>query len=733
MALTSMSNLRVLRLVDTLRDRAADGNGFLPAYTYLEDGEAAERTLSWADLDRQARTIAAHLGAVTARGERALLLFPAGLDFIAAFFGCLYAGVVAVPCYPPRPNRGQPRLRAIVRDSRPAVVLTDTALSLKSGALVEEIPELAAARWLATDGLDAAAADDWRDPGGDPDHLAFLQYTSGSTALPKGVMVSHGNLIANERMIQAAFRQSEASVVVGWLPLYHDMGLIGNVLQPLWSGGRCVLMPPVAFLQKPLRWLAAISRYGGTTSGGPNFAYDLCARKIGEEEKAGLDLSSWEVAYNGAEPVRPATLERFAAAFACRGFRSAAFYPCYGLAEATLFAAGGDLPAGPQAASFDAAGLALGQARPAAAGANARELAACGHPWLEQELAIVDPETRRQLPAGEVGEIWIAGPNVAAGYWARPEESAEAFGAYAEDGSGPYLRTGDLGFLAAGELFVAGRRKDLIILRGRNLYPQDLELTAEAAHAALRPGSGAAFSVEREGEERLVLVHELERSANAMVRREGIAAVAAAVRAAIAEEHEAQVADLVLVKLGSVPKTSSGKVQRHACRDAYLAGTLAVIAQSAAGDGSEEDLEHGATAALVLDRGSLAALPAAERTAALEAVLRSLAARALGISAARIARDVPLAAHGLDSLAALDLRTAVEERLGAVVPLATLFEGATLADLATLLAAELAGDRRHRAEVDDRVVKGEQRDVARGRSLEEAHAHQRSAFEVEGP
>ncbi len=444
-----MSNIRVFRLVDTLRDRAAGGNGF-PAYTYLEDGEAQGGSLSWADLDRQARTIAAHLSAVTARGERALLLFPAGLDFIAAFFGCLYAGVVAVPCYPPRPNRGQSRLRAIVRDSRPAVVLTSTALSLKIGGLVEEIPELAAARWLATDGFDDAAAADWRDPGVGPDHLAFLQYTSGSTALPKGVMVSHRNLIANERMIQAAFRQSEASVVVGWLPLYHDMGLIGNVLQPLWSGGRCVLMSPGAFLQKPLRWLAAISRYGGTTSGGPNFAYELCARKIGEEEKAGLDLSSWEVAYNGAEPVRPATLGRFAAAFASCGFRSTSFYPCYGLAEATLFAAGGDLPAGPRAASFDAAELAFGKARPAAPGAAARELAACGHPWLEQELAIVDPETGRKLPACEVGEIWIAGPNVAAGYWARLEESAEAFAAHAEDGAGPYLRTGDLGFLSGG-------------------------------------------------------------------------------------------------------------------------------------------------------------------------------------------------------------------------------------------------------------------------------------------
>ncbi|HEV2844742.1 MAG TPA: condensation domain-containing protein, partial [Thermoanaerobaculia bacterium] len=319
-------------------------------------------------------------------------------------------------------------------------------------------------------------------------------------------------------------------------------------------------------------------------------------------------------------------------------------------------------------ASFDAAALALGQARPAAPGAAARELASCGGSWLEQELAIVDPGTRRKLPAGGLGEIWIAGPNVAAGYWDRPEESAETFGAYAEDGSGPYLRTGDLGFLAEGELFIAGRSKDLIILRGRNLYPQDLELTAEGAHAALRPGSGAAFSVEKDGEERLVLVCELERSANATVRNEGAEGIAAAVRAAIAEEHEAQLADLVLVKVGGVPKTSSGKVQRHACRDAYLAGTLPVVARSAAGEGAD---------------------PGEEAAGDLESLLRSLAARALGCPPERIAADQPLAAYGLDSLAALELRTAVEERLGAALPLATLFEGATLADLAALLTAEL--------------------------------------------
>ncbi len=690
---------RVPLLIDVLRERASRSEQ-APAYTFLEDGEAEGGSLSWGQLDLRARSIAVRLAEVARPGDRALLLFPAGLEFIAAFFGCLYAGVVAVPSYPPRPNRWQQRLRAIIRDAAPAVVLAPLALLPRRAALVEDIPELTAARWLATDdpeGLHPGAADAWRAQEIRPDDLAFLQYTSGSTALPKGVMVSHANLIANERMIAAAFRQTEESVVVGWLPLYHDMGLIGNVLQPLWSGGRCVLMSPVAFLQKPLRWLDAISRYRATTSGGPNFAYDLCARKIAPEQRAALDLSSWEVAYNGAEPVRRATLDRFAEAFAASGFKRSAFYPCYGLAEATLFAAGGEGAAGsePLSTAFDAEELRLGRAvavadfRPGELGAGRSELVACGGPWLEQRLAIVDPESREELGEGRIGEIWIEGPNVGAGYWGRPEATAETFRASTATGAGPYLRTGDLGFRHGGELYIAGRQKDLVILRGRNLYPQDLEATAEAAHPALRPGAGAAFSIAAAAadgggeEERLVLVYEVDRRAGPEVH----AQVAAAVRAAIAEEHEAQVADLVLVKIGGVPKTSSGKVQRHASREGYLAGTLPVVAQSAAAVRDEAD--EGLEAPADLDRGELVALPYAARCAALEGLLRVHAARALGAPAQRIERDAPLAAYGLDSLAALELRSAVEERWGVALPLATLFEGATLGDLATLIAADL--------------------------------------------
>ncbi|HET9212138.1 MAG TPA: proline iminopeptidase-family hydrolase, partial [Thermoanaerobaculia bacterium] len=451
-------------LIDLLRARAGEKGG-APLYTFLADGEAEEATLSYGGLDRRARAIGARLQQAGAAGERALLLYPPGLDFIAAFFGCLYAGAVAVPAYPPRAGRTQPRLRAIAGDARPRLVLTTAAIAAKAAELSEQIPELAGAEWIATESLDSSAAERWTPPSLGPGTLAFLQYTSGSTAAPKGVMVTHANLLHNERLIGAAFGMDEESVVVGWLPLYHDMGLIGNVLQPLHAGGRCVLMSPVAFLQRPMRWLEAVSRYRGTVSGGPNFAYELCLRKAAPEALSRLDLSSWRVAYNGAEPVRASTLERFAEAFAPCGFRAEALYPCYGLAEATLFVTGGH-------------------------GARVeKERVSCGSAW--QRIVTVDPETGEERPEGEV---WISGPSVARGYWENEEATARDFHAFLPTGEGPFLRTGDLGFLSGGELYVTGRLKDLIILRGRNHYPQDVELTAERSHPDLHPGGGAAFS-----------------------------------------------------------------------------------------------------------------------------------------------------------------------------------------------------------------------------------------------
>ncbi|HEV2844558.1 MAG TPA: fatty acyl-AMP ligase, partial [Thermoanaerobaculia bacterium] len=624
-------------LVQVLRGRALE-HPERPAFTFLADGEEEGARLTFAELDARARALGALLQRLGLRGERALLLYSPGLEFVSAFLGCLYGGVIAVPAYPPRSERMLPRLRSIARDARPAVALTTSDLHRKVEALAGRLPELAGVRWLATDGLDVAElAEGWEEPEIDGESLAFLQYTSGSTSLPKGVMVSHGNLLHNEEMIQEAFGQTERSLIVGWLPLYHDMGLIGNVLQPLYVGASCVLMSPVAFLQRPSRWLRAISRYRATTSGGPSFAYELCARKIPPAERHGLDLSSWRVAFNGAEPVRPETLERFAEAFAPCGFRREAFYPCYGLAEATLFVSGGAPGAGPVVGSFRAADLEAHQAAATAdLDSGSRRLVGCGHAWMEQEIAIVDPAAGRRLGAERVGEIWVSGPSVALGYWGKPEESERTFQARIEgEGSGPFLRTGDLGFLRDGSLYVTGRLKDLIILRGRNHYPQDIEATAEESHPALRTGASAAFSVDAAGEERLVVVAELDR------RREDEAAAAAeAVRRAVAEVHEAQVHEVVLVRAGTIPKTSSGKIQRHACRAEYLADELTVVGRSALGAGEED----GVTAASGLDRAGLLDLPAEERRPALEAWLRAEAAKAVGVPVSRLETGRPLTA-----------------------------------------------------------------------------------------
>ena len=423
-------------LVALLRDRATEAPD--RGYTWLAHGEEAADRLTYAGLDRRARAIAAALTGAVPAGERALLLHPPGLEFVAAFFGCLYAGVIAVPAYPPRSRRADPRLRSIATDCRPRAVLTTAALLARREVLAGQVPELASALWLATETLDGR---DGGDHGFEPcprdlADIAFLQYTSGSTSSPKGVMVSHGNLLHNEELIRRAFEQPAGSVVLGWLPLYHDMGLIGTVLQPLYTGAACYLMSPVAFLQRPARWLEAISRYRATTSGGPNFAYELCVRKVGEAEREGLDLSSWQVAFNGAEPVRADTLRRFAAAFAPCGFRASAFRPCYGLAEATLLVSGWRPEEGePRVRALDAEALERHEAVDAADAARSRELIGCGAAM--QTVLAVDPESGEPCPPGRVGEIWVAGPSVAQGYWERPEETAAAFGARLADGSRP--------------------------------------------------------------------------------------------------------------------------------------------------------------------------------------------------------------------------------------------------------------------------------------------------------
>jgi len=670
-------------VVDLLRQRAAGGPSG-SAYTFLSDGEREAESWSYADLDQRARAVGAELARRGCRGERVLLLHPAGLEFLAGFFGCLYAGAVAVPAYPPRRRRSLGRVEAIFHDARPAVVLTTGAIAARVGRWISEHPELEAVPWLETDGIDLAVADGWAPPELAAEDLAFLQYTSGSTGDPKGVMVRHDSLLANQEAIHRAFGQGPESVVVSWLPLYHDMGLVGTVMQPLYSGGRCILMSPMAFLQRPMRWLQAIDRYRATTSGGPDFAYDLCVRKVRPDDAAGLDLSSWRVAFDGAEPVRAETLERFAAAFAPSGFSASAFQPCYGLAEATLLVSGERTRERPRVGSFAADELARHRAVEAAGGERhlaraERTLVGCGAVAAGQEVLVVDPEGGVPCSGSTVGEIWVAGSGVAAGYWGREEESRRTFGARLASGDGPFLRTGDLGFVVDGELFVTGRIKDLMILRGRNVYPQDVEASVGPAHPAVRLGGVVAVAVDVDGTECLVVVCEIEPRSEADPGQ-----VAEAVRIEIGEAHEVAVHEVVAVPAGSIPRTSSGKLRRSACRDDYLAGALEVLGSSRGGG------DDGAPELRPPIPGDLDALPEAERLERVEAYLEETAARILRIDPERFAAAGPRDDLGLDSLQAVELRNRIEGDLGVDLPLTALLEEAGLRSLARRL-IEVAG------------------------------------------
>ncbi len=548
------------------------------AFCYLADGEAEEIHQTYADLDRQARSVGAMLQELGAQNERVLLLYPPGLEFITGFMGCIFGGAVAVPAYPPEPARFArtlPRLQAIIADAQPQVVLTTTPILSLVEALFESVPEFKTMRWVATDTL-ADHADAWQRPSIRQESLAFLQYTSGSTGTPKGVMVGHDNLLHNSRSIQKGFGHSDDLVGVGWLPLYHDMGLIGKVLQPLYLGRPCTLLSPLDFLKRPLRWLQAISRYRATTSGGPNFAYDLCVRKITPEQRKTIDLSSWKVAFVGAEPVRAETLERFANTFEECGFRREALFPCYGLAESTLMVTGGWLGSGASMVDVSTEALQLAQAQEARDDQDlATRLVSSGRVAPDHRVVIADPERKTRCSAGQVGEIWLSGPSVTHGYWNRPAETVETFAGHLSDtGEGPFLRTGDLGFERDGELFVTGRCKDLIILHGRNHYPQDVEHSVERSHAALRPGCVAAFSIEADGQERLVVVAEVDRRHADLQDTSGILA---AVRQAITDQHELLPHAVILLQPGTLPKTSSGKVQRQACKLSFAARSLEII------------------------------------------------------------------------------------------------------------------------------------------------------------
>lgn len=575
-----LPNLKTV--VDLLRYRATHQT-HQTAYTFLVDGETEEVSITYQELDIKARELAAYLQCLNIRGiesKKALLLYQPGLEYIIAFFACLYAGIVAIPAYPPRLNKPTPRLQAIVANAQAKIALTNNSTLSNFEGLFRQNPHLAALHWIATDSLTEILtknlSEEWQQPEICSDTLAFLQYTSGSTGEPKGVMVSHGNLLHNSELIDQCFENTPQSRGVIWLPPYHDMGLIGGILQAAYCGGSVVIMSPLAFVKKPVRWLQAISHYKATTSGGPDFAYNLCVRKITPEQRATLDLSSWEVAFTGAEPVRAETLENFARTFEPCGFRKEAFYPCYGMAEATLIISGGLKAQAPIIRQVNKASIEQNQVVITTDKLESRAIVGCGRTWLNQRIAIVNPESLTLCPPDQVGEIWVLGDSVAQGYWNQSEYTEKIFHAYLTDtGEGPFLRTGDLGFLQDGELFVTGRLKDLMIICGRNHYPQDIELTVEQSHPALAPGCGVAFSIEIANQEKLVIAQEVERH---YLRKLNIDEVIKAIVQAVSEQHDLQAYAVLLLKTGTIPKTSSGKVRRSACRSDFLAGNLDIVA-----------------------------------------------------------------------------------------------------------------------------------------------------------
>jgi amino acid adenylation domain-containing protein len=651
MGVSAVTNTVADNLAHLLRSRAESSPTKI-AYTFLVDGERETRSLTYAELDARAATVAARLTERLTAGDRALLLYPPGLDFVEAFFGSLYAGVVAVPVFPPdpaAPHRVLPRINAVAADCAPSVILTVAAIAAQSAQAVRYAPALAGLDVLATDEFETSEPGRLSTPGADD--LAFLQYTSGSTGNPKGVVVSHGNLLANERMLDDCMRQGADSVLVSWLPAFHDMGLIGVINYTAFLGASCVLMSPQHFLQRPVRWLDALSRHRGTYAGSPNFGFELCLRRITPAERAGLDLASVEVLFNGAEPVRPDTIDRFADVFAGTGLRRSALQPCYGLAEATLVVTSSRRGDAPRSGRFDAAQLEAGRVVPSEQG---RALASCGPVAGEQQVLIVDPRSRTPVPPGRTGEIWVSGPHVGLGYWQRPDATAEVFGAIpSTEGGAPggFLRTGDVGFLADGELYVVGRLKDLVIVRGRNLAPQDLERSAEEAHPGLRRGCGAVFQTEGD-EPELVVVQEFDPASGADPR-----AAIRAIREAVLRDAEVEFDAVVLIAPRTVPKTSSGKIQRRGARRAYLAGELDVVARWSAED-TDTDL-----------------------AARIEAYLRGV----VGGDA-----TATLAALGVDSLRAAQIRALLEAQFGVAVSLADFLAAEPLETLAARLAAAMA-------------------------------------------
>ncbi len=662
---------------------------------YFTDGETNDDlSLTYAQLDHAARAVAVELQKDLQPGDRAILMYPPGLDFVIGYFGCLYAGCVAVPAFPPKRNRKGMRIQNIAQDCAAKAGLT-TALTasqmLKDEATERETNQL---KLLATDQIDKTLAIRYRGVEIHAEDIAMLQYTSGSTGQPKGVILTHDNLIRNCEMITHLFNLRADAVGISWLPAYHDMGLIGGILTPVFLGVGICLMSPMAFLQRPVRWLRAITKYRGTVSGAPNFAYQLCVDKVTEEEMKDLDLSSWNVAFNGAEPVRASTIEHFARKFQRVGFHATSHLPTYGMAETTLIVTAGPGNKEPVIHHFRGKLLDKRIVEPIdPTDPDARSLVGCGRISPNETVLIVDPESNIALNEDEIGEIWIKSPSVGKGYWQKPEISRETFEAYTSDGQGPFLRSGDLGFFHDQQLYVAGRVKDLIIVRGVNRYPQDIEQTVEECHESIQSGSAAAFADLSGVRERLIIAVEVQRSLE-----DDWAPVIEAIRRSIVQVHELPPDAVVLVRSGSLPKTSSGKIQRHACLQAFREKSLRVIAEWIGWEDNEQDDAPMIAASTISPSFKQHRAVTAKKTRDPDPAIVDLVKRTIRNVAEERAKILDLDTNivvdlGLDSLERLQIAHALETSFGGRFPEDVLNEIETVREIAEALEQHFGKDK----------------------------------------
>lgn len=648
------------------------------AFTFLVDGETEELNLTYGELDRQAHLLAGKLQATCQRGDHVLLLYGPGLDYIVAFFACQYAGVIPVPAYPPDPMRAQrtlSRLQAITHDCGAALAL---GAAENVGWLGSLSRDMGLCPVLSTDERAGWEALPWSAPETNPDQIALLQYTSGSTAAPRGVMVTHRNLWSQFATMQVG--DDVDSIGVSWLPFYHDLGLIGGIITPLAFRRRTILMSPLAFVQHPLRWLKAISRYRATTTGAPNFAFDLCVSKFDPTLTEGLDLSSLRIILTGAEPIRRDTLDRFMATFAPYGLRSDVWRPGYGMAETTLGATGIRFGTQLRSGDFSIPALECNRVELVDDGKTpARRMVGCGWALDGSEVIIVDPAKAIQLAEDQVGEVWVRGPIVARGYWNRPEETAAIFGAHlADTGRGPFLRTGDLGFQHEGQLYLTGRSKEVMIFWGRNVYPQDVEMTTWSCHASLKQNAAAAFAIEVEGQERLVVVQEVTRP-----KALDLEPIAAAVCQAIRIEHRVSCFALVFIKAGTLPKTSSGKVQRYNAREMFLTNQLDVVKQ----------WQYASVLDTVDATTGERDLPSDR---AIRAWLVTRVAQHCGVAPDQIDTESALTRYVMDSVSAVTIAMELQQWLGRAIPPTIVFDSPSV----SLLAQRLANPQSYTAATD---------------------------------